>query len=59
MINDYLSVHTVRTCIYSDREEGRGESLTREKVRGTIVHKAGSKNKNTNMTDKHLLQSPL
>ncbi len=39
-------LHTVvYTCIqynYSHREEGRGESWTREKVRGATVHKAGS-----------------
>jgi hypothetical protein len=36
-------LHTVYTWIqYTLREGGRGE-LTREKVRGAIVHKAGSK----------------
>jgi hypothetical protein len=49
---DYMSdtppppLHTVqciRRCTYSYREGGRGESLTREKVRGAAVHNAGSK----------------
>ncbi len=33
--------HTV--CIYYTLTQGKGESLTREKVRGATVHKAGSK----------------
>jgi hypothetical protein len=37
-----INVYTLYT--YSHREGGRGgESLTREKVRGATVHKAGSK----------------
>jgi hypothetical protein len=36
----YIYVYTVYT--YSHRE-GVGEELTREKVRGATVHKAGSK----------------
>jgi hypothetical protein len=42
-----LSTYTLYTCIqysYSHREGGGGE-LTREKVGGAIVHKAGRKYK--------------
>jgi hypothetical protein len=38
--------YTLYTCIqytYSHREGREGESLIREKVRGALVHKAGSK----------------
>jgi hypothetical protein len=41
------SPYTLYTCIqyfYSHREVGEGGELTREKVRGAIVHKAGRKN---------------
>ncbi len=36
-------LYTVIKYTYSHREGGRGESWTREKVRGATVHKAGSK----------------
>jgi hypothetical protein len=50
---------------YSDREGGRGEDWFREKIRGAIVHKAGSKKPKwltlspVYNSNKHLPQSPF
>ncbi len=36
-------LHTVYVSTYSHRERGEGGELTSEKVRGTMLHKAGRK----------------
>jgi hypothetical protein len=45
-VTPYPLPYTLYPCIlytYSQRKGDGGESLTREKVRGATVHKAGSK----------------
>jgi hypothetical protein len=45
-LSEAPSPYTLYTCIqysYSHKEGGTWEELTREKVRGAIVHKAGRK----------------